>query len=163
MLNKERKMKNRLLFLISWFFLLGCTPIVETDINSFMQNPRKYEGKKVVIVTTIKDIQKRPDLFIGKEVKIKGFVRYLGFRGFPYWNFIIKDKEGNSIRCYEREYRIEAWIVPVTALRDAQKNKDILVAVGRLKRKDLLELDWIEYKGQMIDTDFKPVSLRKFF
>ena len=73
------------------------------------------------------------------------------------------DREGNSIRCYEREYRVEAWIIPIMAVKEAEKRKEMIIAVGKLKRKDLLELHWIEYKGEIIDTDYKPPSVSLFF
>ncbi len=142
---------------------LNCASVVEVNTKSFVQNPKKYIDKDIILITNIEEIQKRPRLMIGKKVKIKGYVDYIGFRNFPYWNFILKDKQGNLIKCYETRYRIDAWIIPVMALREAQKNKDIIIVVGKLKKKDLLELDWIEYKGQKIDTDELPTSPRQFF
>jgi len=137
--------------------------VVETSLNSYLQNPKAYKGKKVIIVASIKDVLKNPSPLIGKKIKVKGFVKYIGFRGYPYWNFILMDKEGNSIRCYEKEYRVQAWIVPIMAVKEAEKKNEIIIAVGKLKKKGLLELDWIEYRGEVIDTDYKPPSVSLFF
>ncbi len=137
--------------------------MVETSLNNYLQNPEAYKEKKVIIVASIKDVCKNSDPLIGKEIKLEGFVKYIGFRCYPYWNFILMDKEGNSIKCYEREYRVEAWIIPIMALKEAEKRKEMIIAVGKLEKKGLLELDWIEYRGEIIDTDYKPPSVSLFF
>jgi hypothetical protein len=116
-----------------------------------------------VISCSISDLTENWVSLLGKRVCVKGYPVYLGFRGYHYWNFILKDKKGNKIRCYEQRYRVEAWIIPVMILREAQKYNRLITVVGVLKEKALLELDWIEYEGLVIDTDELPSSAKGFF
>ncbi|MFH0814025.1 MAG: hypothetical protein V2A69_14490 [Pseudomonadota bacterium] len=136
--------------------LLGCAPVVKTDLKSFKENPEAYQGKEVIITTDVKSVVEDPESYLGRKIELKGFVKYNGFRGFSHWNFFLKDEEGRSLRCYEREYRIEAWIWPTTILRRAERENEQLTVVGKLQKGKEIELDWVEYKGQTIDTDYKP-------
>jgi len=143
--------------------LLGCAPVVKTDLTSLKKNPEKYQGKKIIVTTDLKSLVDNPKDYLGRKIELTGYVKYNGFRGFRNWNFILKDEEGRSVRCYEREYRIEAWRVPVKAVRQAERNNEPITVVGKLQKGLEIELDWIEYKGQTIDTDQKPPSLPIIF
>lgn len=155
-----RKSKIGLLIFTA-LLLLDCAPVLEVNIHNF--DFKSQRNAHTIVVASIEEVQKYSTLLIGRKVKIKGHVTYSGFKNFSYWHLILKDNKGNYIRCYEETYRVEAWVIPVMAARDARKNKDLLTAVGKLKGKDLLELDWIEYKGQKIDTDILPSSTGRFF
>ncbi|RLA93934.1 MAG: hypothetical protein DRG25_03570 [Deltaproteobacteria bacterium] len=153
--------------ILIWIFVLvlslilnSCAPLVKTDLQSLKDNPEKYQGKIVIITTDIKSVFEAPEAYLGKKIELKGYVEYKGFRELRNWNFILKDKEGRSIRCYEREYRVEAWIIPVMAIRKAARNNQQLTVVGKLQKGLKIELDWIEYEGLTIDTDFKPFRVK---
>jgi hypothetical protein len=136
--------------------LFACAPLVKTDLKSLKENPQEYEGKTVVVTTDLKSLAEKPEDYLGRKVELTGFVEYNGFRKFHHWNFFLKDEEGRSVRCYEREYRVDAWLWPVvTAKRAARENKPLTI-VGRLHPNLMIELDWIEYEGIHIDTDHKP-------
>jgi hypothetical protein len=46
------------------------------------------------------------------------------------------------------------------AIRRAARNNEQLTVVGKLQKGLKIELDWIEYEGLTIDTDFKPAMVR---
>ena len=136
--------------------LFSCAPLVKTDLKSLKDNPEKYQGKRVVVTTDLKSVVEKPEDYLGKKIELTGYVKYKGFRNFTYWNFILKDEEVRSLRCYEREYRIRSWIMPVMALRRAERENEQITAVGKLEKGLEIELDWIKYKGQRFNTDYKP-------
>jgi len=67
------------------------------------------------------------------------------------------------LRCYEWEYRVDGWIAPEMALRRAEKENEQVTVVGKLEGGLRIELDWIEYKGQHYNTDYKPPGFRSPF
>jgi hypothetical protein len=86
-------------------------------------------------------------------------VEYIGFREHFRWNFLLKDAEGRTLRCYERGYAYRAWPRVETVVRDAEAKGLPVTVVGSLESKNALELDWIEYRGNRIDTDFTSTRL----
>ena len=139
--------------------LFGCAPLVKTDLKGFTENPEKYKGKFVIITADIKSVLEKPGAYVGKRIELKGYVSYKGFWGFSHWNFMLKDEEGNSIRCYENEYRVDVWLWPDMIVKRADKNHEQLTVVGKLERGLELELRSIEYNGQTISTDYLPPAI----
>ena len=142
--------------LILSFGLFCCAPMVKTDLKSLRENPQEYEGKMVVVTTDLRSLAEKPEDYLGRKVELTGFVEYNGFRNFHYWNFLLKDEEGRSVRCYEREYRVYAWLWPVVTVKRAERETGPLTIVGKLHPNLRIELDWIEYEGIHINTDHKP-------
>ena len=128
--------------------------IVKTDLNSFNQDPEQYKDKRVIITTEIESILKDPTSFIKRDIEISGLVRR-NPRGFE-WGFSIRDEKGNSLECYETEYRISPWLRVDQAIKRAELKKEKVTVVGKLGTGLQIELDWIEYEGDVMDTDFKP-------
>jgi len=145
-----------LMGILLFLTLSSCAPIVKTDLKSFQENPEKYKGKEVIITADIKSVVEAPEAYQGKRIEISGYVKIDGFRKTKDWGFLLEDKEGRSILCNEREYRVTSWIMPVMALRRAEKENKQVTVEGKLLRNLEIELDWIEYEGQHYDTDFKP-------
>ena len=136
---------------------LSCAPlpVVKTDLKSLSEDPEKYQGKEVIITTDLKSLVENPAPYLGRKIELRGYVEY-GLRRFGDWTFVLKDEEGRAITCYEREYRIRAWIIPTMAVRRAERNDEKITVVGMLQGDPRIELDWIEYDGEIIDTDYKP-------
>jgi hypothetical protein len=156
---KKITMKNYLVLLIGFLLLLtlsSCAPIVKADLKSLQENPEKYKGKKVIITADIKSVVEAPEAYRGKRIEISGYVKTDGFRRTKDWGFLLEDQEGRSILCNEREYRVTSWLMPVMALRRAEKENKQVTVEGKLLKNLEIELDWIEYEGQHYDTDFKP-------
>jgi len=134
-------------------------PVAKTDLKSLSEDPEKYQGKEVIIRTDIKSLVENPTPYRGRKIELMGYVER-PFRGFD-WDFILKDEQGRAITCYEREYRISAWIMPTMAVRRAHENNDQITVVGKLEGGQRIELDWIEYNAQIMDTDYKPPEIRR--
>ena len=142
--------------------IIGCSPIVKTDIKSFMENPAEYKGKEVIITTDLKSLLSNPSVYEGKKIELSGKVSYDGTRNFFTWNFILTEDD-KAIRCYEKEYRIETWIMPVKLVRRAFVENGKITVVGKFWMKlklPELELDRIEYKGEAVSTDYKTAGIR---
>jgi len=139
--------------------MLGCAPVVKTDLESLNQNPEKFEGKEVIVATDLASLVESPSRYLGKRVEVQGYVEYKGFWAASYWNFILKDEAGNFTKCFERHYRVDAWMRPVAAVRRAEREKQLLTVVGQVETGPKIELDWIEYEGETIDTDLKPAIM----
>jgi len=140
--------------------LISCAPIVKTDLKSLQENPEAYKGKKVIVITDIKSVVEAPEAFLDKKIELMGYVTLDGFRKTNDWSFILKDEKDRQVRCYEREYRITSWIMPEMALRQANQGKEKVTVVGKFEKNGKIELDWIEYKGQHFNTDYKPSEVR---
>ena len=64
---------------------LGCTPLVKTDMDCYLQNQEYYKGKYVVFTTDLENILERYELYEGKEVELTAPVTYVGKSGFSRW------------------------------------------------------------------------------
>lgn len=139
--------------------LIACTPLVKTDLKSLNANPDEYKGKRVVLTTDLRSLAEKPEDYLGKDVEVTGYVRPNRLRRYGDWAFVLEDEEGRSVRCYEREYRVDSWIMPTMAVKRAAREKEQLTVVGRVEKDLEIELDWIEYKEYHYDTDYKPPSV----
>jgi len=157
-------MKKILIFLLGITLAAGlfsCAgPVVKTDLQSVEENPDTYKGDQVVIATDLRSVVENPDAYLDKRIELKGFVEYRETPLRPYWHFLLKDEDGRSLKCYERRYNNDVWEWPLTAVRKAKKNKEQLTVVGWLEKGRALELDWVEYDGKTIDTDYLPPRRR---
>lgn len=156
-------MRNYLTFMMGVAFflnLIGCALIVKTDLKSLQENPEAYKGKKLIIIADIKSVVEAPEAFLNKKIELMGYVTLDGFRKTNDWSFILKDEKDRQVRCYEREYRITSWIMPEMALRQANQGKEKVTVLGKFEKNGKIELDWIEYKGQHFNTDYKPPEVR---
>jgi hypothetical protein len=151
---------RRAIYFIFGGLLIGisCAPVVKTDLKNFMENPEEYKGKSVIITADLKSILANPSAYKSKKIELSGKVTYYRRGNFYPWNFILTDDD-KEIKCYEKKYRVESWIIPVMLVSKAYREKGKITVVGRfnMRRKlPLLELDWIEYKGEIVDTDYIP-------
>ncbi len=144
--------------LLLW--VAGCAgPVVKTDLETYLENPGDFEGKQVIFITEISSVVDDLDAYRGKRVELSGNVEYVGFWASSYWNFLLKDGDDVSIKCYERNYHHYAWIMPVNAMKRAERDNGIVTVVGRVESGPKLELDWIEYEGQEYNTDYRPANI----
>jgi hypothetical protein len=156
-------MKNYLISIIGFLLFLtlfSCAPIVKTDIKSLKENPKEYKGKWVIVTTNIKSLLEVPVDYFYKKIEITGYVKLHGFGGIGDWNFLLQDKEGRSLECYEHEYELRSWIMPEVVLKRAEKENGKVTVEGEFKRSGRIELDWIEYQGQRYSTDYVPPLVR---
>lgn len=154
------KIKNLIMLFVSAVFLIsfiGCMPkeIVKVDLNSFNENPEIYENKRVVFKTDIKTLINDPTLYHFKDVEITGYVKREIHSRAP-WKFKLVDDEGVSVKCYEMRYTNYPWHQADFAVKRARHSNESMTVVGTFRKNATIELDWIEYDGQTIDTDYKP-------
>ena len=151
---------NRLLSgltgLIILISLISCAgrEIVKVDLTHFNENPQLYQDKRVIFKTDIKTLTNAPTPYFSKDIEISGFVHKRS-PGFD-WGFYLEDEEGMRVKCYERKYRHSPWIRADMAVRKARNLKKRMIIVGVFRKHGGIELDWIEYGGENIDTDYKP-------
>jgi hypothetical protein len=138
------------------FTLNSCatSEIVRVDLTHFNENPEEFEDKRVIIKTDIEAITKNPEPYLSKDIELSGFVKKGSF-GFD-WGFLLEDEEGLSVKCYERKYRLSPWVRADMAVRKARIKNEKITIVGEIRKNFGIELDWIEYEGEVIDTDYKP-------
>ena len=110
----------------------------------------------MIVIADIKSVVEAPGDYLDKKIEIMGYVTLDGLRKTNDWSFVLKDEEGRQVRCYEREYRITSWIMPEMALKQANQGKEKVTVAGKFEKNGKIELDWIEYKGQHFNTDYKP-------
>lgn len=142
--------------------IISCTPIIKTDLKNYMENPEAYKGRNVIIKADLESLMANPSPYESKKIELSGNVKFDNRRSFFTWNFIVTDND-KAIRCYEKEYRTAPWTVPVMLVKRALRENEKITVVGRFHMGyDLpeLELDWIEYKGHGVDTDYKPQGIR---
>jgi hypothetical protein len=138
----------------------GCSPHVRIDPKEMSKDSEKLKGKNIILVTDIADLHENPISFVDKKIELKGYVEYRRTKKIYYWNFLLKDDNGRCIICYERHYRPRPWLRPVYAIMKAERVNDIITIVGRLKEDLKIELDWIEYDNETIDTDYVPPFIK---
>ena len=159
-MNREKKPMKRLIlgltglvFLMNLFSCAG-QEIVKVDLTSFNENPQLYEDKRVILKTDITTLVNDPTPYISKDIEISGFVKK-GTIGLD-WGFYLEDEAGESVKCYESKYRHYPWIRADMAVRKARAVNERMTIVGIFRKNFGIELDWIEYGGEVIDTDYKP-------
>jgi len=159
MMNYGRLFLLSITVLVLFQALFGCAKeLVRTDLQTLQQYPDQFRGKQVIVTATLQQVTADPDAYAGKKVEITGLVTHDRFWGPPDWNFLLTDEENRTIRCYERTYRYDAWIVPVMAIKRAALQGDEVTLVGKLENNLEIELDWFEYQGQQYDTNYLPAT-----
>jgi len=138
--------------------VFSCAPLAKTDLKSLNEDPEKYAGKHIVVTTNLKNVVEKPEDHLGKQIELKGYVQYDELQKLENWNFMIKDNEGRYLKCYESNYNVAAEIWTKMVVRQADRKGEQLTVMGRLEKGLVMELDWIEYGGQHIDTDVKTAA-----
>ena len=163
-MNGDKTWMAKFFLAIGWLLVftnfLGCSPYVRVDQKDIGENGEKYKGKHIIIMTDIADLYENDTKYTGKKIELKGYVEYRRTKGVYYWNFILKDDNGRSVVCYERHYKPRPWLRPVYAIMEAERVNDIITIVGRCKQGMKIELDWIEYDDETIDTDYVPPFIK---
>jgi hypothetical protein len=137
--------------------LAGCMPVVKTDLRNLNDHPEEFKGKKVIVTADLESLVADPTGYDKKRVELSGYVEMKDFRRGNDWSFTLGDGEGNFVKCYERGYRIDSWILPEMALRRAAREKGQVTVIGKVEKNRLkIELDSIDYQGQHFSTDYKP-------
>jgi hypothetical protein len=161
-LKRKEFVKRKRALIIGMLLILGVCgcwgPLVRTDLDSLRKNPDEFKGKAVLLTTDIASLLDNQESYLHHKVELTGQVEYLGFPGQVYWSFLLKDEAGRALHCYEQEYHVYSWGMVDAAIRRAEREHGVVTVVGKPERGGRLELDWIDYRGQHLDTDHKPPS-----
>lgn len=138
----------------------GCAsaPVV-VDYAEYRTDPQRYREADAVVRIDLATLLASGEALAGRKVELSGPVDYRGHTGFFYWHFYLIGPGEQRVRCYEREYRIESWVVPRTFVQRANSDRGTLTVNGRYEPPLGIELDWIAYDGQRFDTDYLPPRL----
>jgi len=156
-------MKKLLAFIMGMIFFMSlstCAPVVKTDLKSLNEEPEKYQGKRVIIITDLAGLYENLTPYLGRKIELSGHVEYKRTKGIYYWNFILKDEDRRTVICYERNYRVRPWLTPVYAVKKAERYNQKITVAGKLQERLRIELDWIEYEGDTIDTNYVPPHIQ---
>jgi hypothetical protein len=168
LLGQENQEMKRLL--IGYFvicltaYLAGCAPkeIVRTDLATVHANPEAYEDKRVILKTEIAELINNPTPYDSEEIEVSGVVS----KDSPGldWGFYLEDESGMRVECYEDEYRYSPWFMADMVVNQARASHENMTVVGYFEQGFGIELNWIEYQGQTIYTNYKPdVPVIPFF
>jgi len=130
-------------------------------MDSYLKNQAYYKGKRVIITADLENILERYELYQGKEVELSAPVTYFGKWNFRTW-YLILEKNGRKIRCYEDEYRIYAGRDALSLLKFAKSEGSEVTIRGKLKH-DGIELNRLIYKDYVVNTNSKPPEFRMPF
>ena len=144
---------------IALVVMVGCTPMVKIDIDTYLQNPGNYKNMDVVFTADLDDLLERYELYRGKEVEVTAPATSFGNWKFWTW-YLILEKNGNKVRAYESEYRIYPDLYALDLMKVARSEKGEVTVRGTLCR-DGIELDRLAYKDFSINTNLK--TYRPYF
>jgi hypothetical protein len=98
---------------------------VKITPKMYMENHEIPKGKRVILVTDINRVVDEQEAYIGKKIELSGYVNENDFNDFKDWGFILSDKSGKSITCYEFETREVNFIEQEIALRQAKERNEL--------------------------------------
>jgi hypothetical protein len=137
--------------------IAGCASApVTVDYAEYREEPERYREADAIVRTDLPTLLASGETLEGRQVELSGAVDYRGHTGFFYWHFYLAGPGGERVRCYEREYRVDSWVYARNLARRADSDGGTLKAVGRYEPPLGIELDWIEYDDQHVDTDYMP-------
>lgn len=137
--------------------LAGCAsaPVV-VGYDEYRTDPERYREADAIVRTDLATLLASGEALAGRKVELSGPVDYRGHAGFFYWHFYLTGPGEQRVRCYEREYRVDSWVFARNLVRRADSDAGTATVNGRYKGPFGIELDWIEYDGQRLDTDYRP-------
>ena len=146
-------LKRNTLTIVLLLSMAGCAPkpLIKVDIDTYLKNQVQYKDKKVVIMTTLKDVMAHYDLYKDKDVELSAPVTYYGKSLFWTW-YLMLEKDGMKLRCYEDKYRHFPDPLAVDVGIKARKRRDEVTVRGKLY-SDGVSLDRIIYDGYDINTN----------
>ena len=151
--------KLNVVSVIALVAIVGCTPMIKLDIDTYLQNPDYYKKMDVVFTTNLGDLLERYDLYQGKDIEITAPVTSFGHWNFWTW-YLILEKNGKKVRAYESAYRIYPDLYTLNLMKVVRSEKGEVTVRGELQR-DGIELDRLAYKDFSINTNIK--SYRPYY
>jgi uncharacterized protein YxeA len=152
---------KKLSFLMVAFICLGCSHMIKTDMDNYLQNKEAFKRKRVVFTTDPKDLSNRYELFKGKEVELTARVSYFGKEDFPAF-YLTLDEHGKQIRAYEENYTRYVNRDALQLLIWAKTEGGQVTVRGKLK-DDGIELSELAYNNFVVNTNTRPYRYRPHY
>ena len=89
----------------------------------------QVRGESVTQVN-LADVIANPGNYMGKKIELSGCINLLP----RHTDRCILEDCGASILCYERGWRIESPLMPVMAMRQAERNHEMVQVIGKLEK-----------------------------
>jgi hypothetical protein len=124
-------------------FLIGAV-VLSLSLSAYGQGVKE---------TDIKSVLDTPNAYMGKKIELAGYIKEKNLNGFKDWGFILRDKNGRSITCYEFGIGDIDLIEQEITLRQAKKRTELVTVVGKLGKGLKVELETFETGGQIYNTD----------
>lgn len=140
---------------------LGCAPLVKTNMDSYLKNKEYYKGKKIIFAAELEDLFERYELYKHNEVELTAPLTYFGERKFWTW-YLILEKDGEKIRCYETKYRVYPGQDAINLLSQARSEGGEVTVRGWLNY-DGIELNRLMYKDYLVRTNYSPYSYGPYY
>ena len=134
--------------------LIGCSPMMRIDADTYLHNQELYGGKATIITAELGEVFENFELLQGKRIEITAPIIHFEERDAPSW-FIVFEKDGQQIRGYESDFL--GWVPPdaVYLARWAKKEGGDVIAQGKLIGEGM-ELDQLTYKTLIVNTSTIP-------
>ena len=134
--------------------LIGCTPMIRVDADTYLHNQERYAGKGTIITAELGEVLENQELFQGQRVEITASITHFEEKDAPSW-FIVIEKDGQQIRGYESDFL--GWVPPdaIYLARWAKKEGGDVIVQGKLIG-EALELDQLTYKTLIVNTSAIP-------
>jgi hypothetical protein len=148
-----RYIKSSIYAAILLLAVTGCMQkeLVRVDLDTYLKNQQQYKDKRVVITASLQDIAEHYDRYKNREIEVSAPLTYYGSGGFWTW-YVLLEKDGKKLRCYEYRYRIYPDPSAVDLALSARSQGGNVTAQGELM-SDGLELNRLKYSGYDIDTN----------
>lgn len=147
-----------IIFGLLCFFVTGCTHMIKTDMDTYLNNKEEYNRGKIVFTTDLKDLADRYGLYRGREVELTAPSTYWGREDFATW-YMILATDGVEIRAYENNYHnyINEDLLQLLTLAKSEGGE---VTVRGKVGEEGVELNQLTYKGYRVYTNRRPYQAR---
>ncbi len=151
-------MKKYYLLICLIFVVPSCAgKIIRVDMATFKENRAFFEGKSVLITTELNAVKEQYALLEGNYIELTAPVSYFGDRKFRTW-YLILEKDGETLRCYESKYRLYPERNAVLLLKKARYEGGEITVRGKLYY-DGIELNCLIYKNYVVNTNYRTKRL----
>jgi hypothetical protein len=148
-------------FILIAFLVTGCTHMIKTDMDTYLQNQEEYKRKKIVFTTDLEDLVDRYELYRGREVELTAPITYFGKEDFSTW-YLILARDEKQIRAYEDNYHNYIHPDALQLLTWAKSEGGEVTVRGKLKEMGI-ELNQLTYNEYFVHTNRRPYRYRSCY
>ncbi len=132
----------------------GCAQLVRIDSDDYLRDTTRYGKYFTIIETELEDLLERYEQLLDKDIELTAPITHYEERDAPVW-FLVLEKDGKKIRCYEDNYR--RFVPPNVRYltRWALYEGGEVTVRGKLKPWGI-ELTQLTYKSLVVNTNDPP-------